>query len=53
MNKCMQKTEIPEWMTKGKTTLIQKDPLKGTIPTNYRPKSCLPMMWKILTAQIR
>ena len=40
-------------MTKGKTTLIQKDPNKGNTPRNYRPITCLPMMWKILTAQIR
>ena len=48
MNKCIQKTEIPKWMTKGKTTLIQKDLLKGTTPTNYRLITCLLMMWKIL-----
>ena len=53
MNKCIQKIEIPEWMTKGKTTLIQKDSDKGTAPNNYRPIRCLPMMWKILIAQIR
>ena len=40
-------------MTKGKTTLIQKDPSKRTAPNNYRLITCLPMMWKILTAQIR
>ena len=40
-------------MTKGKTILIQKDPSKGTAPNNYRPLICLPIMWKILTAQIR
>ena len=39
-------------MTKGKTTWIQKDPSKGTAPNNYRPITCLPLMWKILTAQI-
>ena len=38
---------------KGKTTMIQKDHLKGIAPNNYRPITCLPMMWKILTAQIR
>ena len=27
MNKCIQKTKLPEWTTKEKTTLIQKDPL--------------------------
>ena len=53
MNKCLQTAHIPEWMTKGRTTLIQKDPNKGTAPNNYRPITCLPMMWKILTAQIR
>ena len=53
MNKCIQKTKVLEWVTKGKTTLIQKDLLKGTAPPNYRPITCLPMMWKILTAQIR
>ena len=53
MNRCLQDAYVPEWMTKGKTTLIQKDPSKGTAPNNYRPITCLPMMWKILTAQIR
>ena len=51
--KWIQKTGKPEWMTKGKIILIQKDSLKETIPNNYRPITCLPMMWKILTAQIR
>ena len=53
MNRCLQGTQVPEWMTKGKTTLIQKNPSKGTAPNNYRPITCLPMMWKIRTAQIR
>ena len=53
MNKSKQKAEIPEWMTKEKTTLIQKDPLKGTARTNYGPITCLLRMWKILSAQIR
>ena len=53
MNKCLQTAHLPEWMTKGRITLIHKDPNKGTAPNNYRPITCLPMMWKILTAQIR
>ena len=53
MNKCLQTAHVPEWMTKGRITLIQKDPNKGTAPNNYRPITCLPMMRKILTAQIR
>ena len=53
MNRCLQDTQEPDWRTKGKTTLIQKDPSNGTAPNNYRPITCLPMMWKILTAHIR
>ena len=30
MNRCLQETDIPKWMTKVKTILIQKDPQKGT-----------------------
>ena len=52
-NRCQQDAQVLDWMTKGKTILIQKDPSKGTTPNNYRPITCLPMMWKILTAQIR
>ena len=48
MNKCLHTAHVPEWMTKGWTTLIQKDPNKGTAPRNYRL-----MMWEILTVQIR
>ena len=53
MNKCIQETEMPEWMTKEITTQIQKDVIKGNAPVNYWPITCLSMMWKILTAQIR
>ena len=37
MNRRLQGTYVSEWMTKGKTTLNQKDPIKGTAPSNYRP----------------
>ena len=29
--------------------LIMKDPEMGTSPGNYRPKTCLPVIWKMLT----
>ena len=32
MNRCLQDTQVPEWMTKGKTILIQKDRSKRTAP---------------------
>ena len=53
MNRCQQDAQVPDWMTKGMTTLTQKDPNKGSPQHNYRPITCLPMMWKILMAQIR
>ena len=37
MNKCQETAHVPEWMTKGTTTLIQKDPNKGTASKNYKP----------------
>ena len=52
MNRCLQDVQVPDWMTKGKTTLIQKDPSKGIAPNKYRHITCLPMMGKISTAQI-
>ena len=39
-------------MTQGRTVLIIKDPEKGTSPGNYRPMTCLPVMWKLLTGII-
>ena len=53
INRCLLGVQVSEWMTKRKTTLIQKDPSKGTAPNNYIPITCLQMMRKILTAQIR
>ena len=39
-------------MTTGKNVLCQKDPRKGNAVDNYRPISCLPMMWKLMTGII-
>ena len=52
MNRCLQEAQVSDWMMKGETTLIQKDPSKWTAPNNYRRITCLPIMRKLLTAQI-
>ena len=52
LNQCVNEGCVPHWMTKGRTTLIMKDPEKGTVPCNYRPITCLPLMWKTLTGII-
>lgn len=49
LKECVQRGEVPEWMVKGRTVLIQKDPTQGRSASNYRPIACLPLMWKLLT----
>ena len=49
LGKCVDSGEVPEWLVKGRTVLIQKDSAKGTVASNYRPITCLPLMWKLLT----
>ena len=49
---CVRQKDVPEWMTTGRTALIQKDEEKGNIASNYRPITCLPVMWKLLTGII-
>ena len=39
-------------MTTGRTALVQKDKSKGNVASNYRPITCLPIMWKLLTGII-
>ena len=49
LQECVESGEVPDWMVKGRTVLIQKDPAKGKAVSNYRPIACLPLMWKLLT----
>ena len=39
-------------MTHGHPVLCQKDPQKGNTVDNFRPITCLPLMWKLLTGVI-
>ena len=48
----MGEDDLPEWMTHSRTVLCQKDPRKGNTVDNYRPITCLPLMWKLLTGVI-
>ena len=49
---CINNHQAPEWMTTGRTALVQKDKSKGNVASNYRPITCLPIMWKLLTGII-
>ena len=52
LQSCLDTGIVPDWMTKGRTILIMKDPEKGAATGNYRPITCLPVMWKLLTGII-
>jgi len=44
---------IPQSLVTGRTVLIVKDHLKGNIPSNYHPITCLCTVWKLLTSVLR
>ena len=43
------KSHIDPWLLQGKTTLIMKNPKRGAVPSNYRPITCLPTLWKLFS----
>ena len=51
-NECLTSGVVPPWLTKGKTVLIIKDKAKRNEVTNYRPITCLSVMWKLFTSII-
>ena len=44
--------DTAKWKTTGKMILCQKDPVRGNAVDNFRPISCLPLMWKLITGII-
>ena len=49
LDDCLKTGNVPDWMVKEGTVLIQQDSAKGTVASNYRAIACLPIMWKLLT----
>ena len=49
---CLDIRFVPSWLTRGTTLLLQKDKSKGNVASNYRPITCLPLIWKLLTGII-
>nr|XP_027229447.1 uncharacterized protein LOC113821177 [Penaeus vannamei] len=52
VDKCLQENSVPLWMVTGKTVLCVKDLAKGSAVDNFRPITCLPLLWKLLTGII-
>ena len=48
----MGEDDLPQWIIHGRTVLYQKDRPKGNTADNYRPITCLRLMWKLLTGVI-
>ena len=52
LKECLNSGFVPDWLTRERTSLLQKDKSKGNVASNYRPVTCLPLMWKLLTGVI-
>ena len=52
IKECLGSDIAPSWLTKGRTALVQKHKSKGNIASNFRPITCLPLMWKLLSGVI-
>ena len=52
LKECLDSGFVPSWLTRGRTSLLQKDKSKGNVASNYRPIFCLPLMWKLPTGVI-
>ena len=40
---------MPKWMVTGKTLLCTKEIQKGNLVSSFRPVTCLPLIWNLLT----
>ena len=45
---CITRGEVTDWITTSRTVLLLKGKSKGNEVRNYRPITCLPLMWKLL-----
>ena len=46
---CLDPGVVPDRLTRERTLLIQNDKVKGNVASNYRPITCSPLLWKLLT----
>ena len=52
LKECLHSGFVPIWLTRGTTSSLQKDKSKGNVASTYRPITCLPLMWRLLTGVI-
>jgi len=51
LNKLIEEDFIPEWLTAGVTYFLPKNQYTGN-SKNYRPVTCLPKTYKLITSSI-
>ena len=44
LKECLDSGFAPSWLTRGRTSLLQKDKSQDNVASNYRPITCLPLM---------
>ena len=44
LKECLDSGLVPSWLTRRRTSLLQKYKSKRNIASNYRPINCLPLM---------
>ena len=52
LKECLDSGFVPSCLTRGRTSLLQNDKCKGDVASNYKPVTCLPLLWKLLTGVI-
>ena len=52
LTECLDSGFVPSWLTRGRSSLLQKDKSKGNLASNYRPITSFQLMWKLMTGVI-
>ena len=52
LKECLDSGSVPSLLTRGRTSLLQKEKSKDNVASNYRSITCLSLMWKLLTGEI-
>ena len=52
LNEVIRTGVVPAWMTADRTTMCINSISRGNAADNYRPISCFPLMWKVLTRAV-
>ena len=50
LDRYLPKNNLPKRMVTGKTLLCVKEIQNGSLVPNFRPITCLPLIWKLLTS---